>query len=209
MQILLVAATEPEIAPFLKGRPATDFLITGVGSPVAIYQLSKRLHQIDYDLVIQAGIAGSFTSHLKPGEVVLVKQDHFADLGISEKNDFHTIFEAGLADENLFPFTGGWLRNETAIIEHIQLQQVKGLTVNSVSDNKELISRQVIKFDAQIESMEGAALHYVCLQEHIPFIQVRSISNYVGERNKANWKMQEAIDNLNIELLRIVDKLAV
>ncbi len=48
--------------------------------------------------------------------------------------------------------------------------------------------------------MEGAALHYVCLQEQIPFVQIRSVSNYVGERDKTKWKMKEAIENLNTEL---------
>jgi nucleoside phosphorylase len=27
----------------------------------------------------------------------------------------------------------------------------------------------------------------------IPFIQIRGISNFVGERNKKNWKIDEAI----------------
>ncbi len=52
--------------------------------------------------------------------------------------------------------------------------------------------------------MEGAAFHYVCLQEKIPFLQLRAISNYVGERNKANWNLNEAIRNLNKKLIEIV-----
>jgi futalosine hydrolase len=34
--------------------------------------------------------------------------------------------------------------------------------------------------------MEGAALHFVCLQEDISFIQLRAISNFVGERDSGN-----------------------
>ena len=99
MQILLAAATEFEIAPFLKENSTIDFLITGVGSPQSIYHLTKRLNQIDYDIVIQAGIAGSFTKTIKLGDVVLVKEDHFADVGISEQDRFQTIFEKGFADD--------------------------------------------------------------------------------------------------------------
>jgi futalosine hydrolase len=55
--------------------------------------------------------------------------------------------------------------------------------------------------------MEGAALHYVCREANIPFIQVRAISNYVGERNKEHWKIKEAIDSLNEHLLKYVEKL--
>jgi futalosine hydrolase len=209
MQILLVAATEPEIAPFLIKNPATDFLITGVGCPVTIYHLTKRLHQIDYDLVIQAGIAGSFTQSLQLGETVLVSRDNFADIGISEKNNFYTIFEKGFADLNLFPFTQGWLNNADKLIDKFRFKKVTGITVNTVTDNETQLNQLFTKFDPQIETMEGAALHYICLQENVPFLQLRSISNYVGERNKEKWKLKEAIDNLNEALVKIVDKLTV
>jgi futalosine hydrolase len=55
--------------------------------------------------------------------------------------------------------------------------------------------------------MEGAAFHYLCLHEQVPFIQIRAISNMVGERNKLNWKMKEAVYNLNDKLIAIVKSL--
>jgi futalosine hydrolase len=39
--------------------------------------------------------------------------------------------------------------------------------------------------------MEGAALHYTCLMEKIPFMQLRSISNYIAERDKSKWGHEE------------------
>ncbi|MEP7164252.1 MAG: futalosine hydrolase [Ferruginibacter sp.] len=207
MQILLVAATELEITPFLKKRPAAEFLITGVGCPATIYHLTKRLQQIDYDLVIQAGIAGSFIPSLNLGDVVLVSQDNFADVGILEKGEFQTIFETGFANENSFPFTGGWLRNDNAILDNLNFKKVKAVTVNTVTDSELLLRQHVSKFDPQVETMEGAAMHYVCLNEGVAFMQLRSISNYVGERNKEKWKIKEAVDNLNTALLKMIDTL--
>ena len=128
MNILCVSATEFEIAPFLKAKPATDFLVSGVGAPAAIYHLAKRLQQIDYDLVIQAGVAGSFKSSLKLSEVVFVKQDCFADLGISEQHEFFTIFEKGFGSENDFPFKKGCLKNSLKLI--ILIQPISYLTYN-------------------------------------------------------------------------------
>ena len=52
--------------------------------------------------------------------------------------------------------------------------------------------------------MEGAAFHYVCLQQKINFLQIRGISNMVGERDKTKWKIKKAIENLNNELLKII-----
>jgi futalosine hydrolase len=50
-------------------------------------------------------------------------------------------------------------------------------------------------------------LHYVCLMEHVSFLQLRSVSNYVGERNKKKWKLPLAIENLNKELIRLLESL--
>ena len=207
MQILLVAATEFEIGPFLQQNPGTDHLITGVGCPAAVYQLSKRLHQIDYDLVIQAGIGGSFPGAFGLGDVVLVKEDNFADLGIAEKNNFFSIFEKGFADENTHPFNKGWLENNNSLLDQVFIPKARAITVNTVTDKREQIDLLISKFLPQVETMEGAALHYVCLQENIPFLQIRGISNDVGERDKTKWKMQEAIINLNDELMSLFNML--
>jgi len=55
--------------------------------------------------------------------------------------------------------------------------------------------------------MEGAAFHYMGRDLHIPFIQLRAVSNYVGERDKSKWKMRDAIYNLNETLLQYLDAL--
>ena len=207
MQILLAAATELEIAPYIKSHPSADVLITGVGATVTVYHLTKRMQQIDYDLVIQAGIAGSFNEQLPPGEVVLIKKDCFADVGISEQNMLHTVFEKRFADENVFPFKKGWLENDDSFLNAFSLKKVNGITINTVTDNRAHIQQLYAKFGAAVETMEGAALHYTCLNEHIPFLQLRAISNFVGERDKEKWNMKAAVENLNAELVKIMAQL--
>jgi futalosine hydrolase len=203
--ILVTAATAFEIAPLAsQEHPHIDVLVTGVGVPSSIYHLQKRLHQIDYDLVIQAGIAGTFTDAIKPGETVIIHKDAFGDLGIEEKGIFNTIFKAGFANANEFPFEDGWLVNKYDRLNKFSLPLVKAVTVNKVSERAEQKQQLIATFNADIESMEGAALHYVCLQENIPFIQLRGISNEVGERDKSKWKIKEAINNLNKELLNLI-----
>ncbi len=206
MQILLIAATEPEIGPVIEARTGADILITGVGLPSALYHLQKRMHQIDYDLVIQAGIAGTYNSKLEPAQTVWVKQDAFGDLGMEEKEKFTPLFEAGFGGRDEFPFTNGWLMNPHELAAALSLPAVSSVTVNKVTDSK-LQEQQIIRqFNPDIESMEGAALHYVCLQEQVPFIQLRSISNRVGERDKKKWTIKESIENLNKELLRFLNQ---
>ncbi len=207
MQILLIAATAHEIEPFTAANSRVDTLITGVGVPATIYHLQKRIHQMDYDFIIQAGIAGCFSNEMTLGQVVIVKQDCFADLGIEEKGNFTPIINTAFANKDEFPFVDGWLVNSNEALSKNRLPKVKALTINKVSDS-ELQKQQFIQtFNADIETMEGAALHYVCLQEQIPFLQIRSISNHVGERDKTKWKMKEAIENLNKEIQILINDL--
>jgi futalosine hydrolase len=205
MKILVVAATDIEIAPFLAQNAMTDTLITGVGAPACMYALTKSLLQNRYDFVVQAGIAGTFKNQYPLGQTFAVKTDLFADLGIHEKETFFTLFEKGFANENAFPNTNGRMENESE--NYFSLKPVNAITINTVSDSLVQTELYKKKFDADIESMEGAAFHYVCIQEKIPFLQIRSISNFVGERVKTNWKMKEAIDSLNESLIRIVNDL--
>lgn len=205
MQILLIAATDQELKPIIASNAEIDVLVTGVGVPSTLYHLQKRIQQIDYNLIIQAGIAGAFKDTIQLGSVVLVKQDCFADIGMEENESFIPVHESALADKNELPFENGWLKNKNQFFETFFLPAVNAVTVNKVSDSL-LQRKQLVKlFNADIETMEGAALHYVCLQENIPFIQIRAISNVVGERNKSKWKINEAINNLNKELSRLIN----
>lgn len=212
MKLLLIAATDFEIEPVFNEQATTaepgkrfDVLISGIGMQSTIYHLTKKLFEKKYDIVIQAGIAGAFSKKIKKGEVVLVKQDAFGDLGIEEKGEFKTLFDAGFADENEFPFENGVLVNTYDITKVTQLKLVNGVTVNKITDRKKHVKNLRKKFNADIESMEGAALHYVCLRQKIKFLQLRSISNYVGVRDKSKWKIKTAIENLNTELTRIIN----
>lgn len=206
MQILLAAATELEIKPFIINNPSADILVTGVGVPATIYHLTRRIQLIDYDLVIQAGIAGSFSPDLELGKVVLVKSDTFSDIGIQTSKGFLTIFEEGLANANQLPYKNGWLENTNPLLEAMPYEKLKAVTVNTVNVDKDHIARLFSKHNAVIETMEGAALHYVCLHEEVPFMQLRAISNYVGERDKNKWRIKVAIENLNKEIQQIIDR---
>lgn len=202
-----MAATAAEIKLLTGLKGPVDVLVTGVGMPSAIFHLQKRIHQMDYDCIIQAGIAGSFSDDIPSGQVVLVKQDCFADIGFEEKEKFTPLFNTEFADKNEYPFTDGWLMNTKANLQYADLPTVKAITVNKVSDSELQKQQYINTFNAGIETMEGAALHYVCLQEHIPFLQIRSISNQVGERDKTKWKMHEAVENLNTELAKLINQL--
>ena len=202
MNILIIAATEMEIKPLMSAYFEADYLITGVGSPATVYHLLKKNTSKKYDVVFQVGVAGSFNESLKLGEAVLVNADCFADLGAFENKQFYSLFDLNLNNPDIFPLKNGWLKNEFEKNEG--LKYVKGITVNSLTDEVNKVSLFKQKYQAEIESMEGAALHFVCLQENIPFLQIRGISNFVGERDKSKWQLKSAIENSNNAALQIL-----
>ena len=207
MNLLIVAATELEIEPLLKEKNRADILITGVGIPATLYHLVKKISEKNYDFVIQAGIAGAFSDDVNLAEVVQVSEDTFADLGIQENGNFQTLFDMGFSGNNDFPFTNRWLQNPHPLLQKNHLLPAKGITVNKINDDAFQNKMIKEKFSPDVESMEGAAFHYVCLLEKINFLQLRAISNRVGERNKSKWELKTSIENLNKELLNIFENL--
>ena len=209
--ILVVAATAKEINPFIQlSRTGNinnaDILVSGIGLTASTYHLAKQLALKNYDLVIQAGVAGCFDLSIPLGAVVAVKQDTIADQSVVELERLKTLFDLNLVPQDQYPYKKGWLINPNKeVLKKNKLKIVKGISVNQISTSKQMIKFYRDVFDPVTESMEGAALHYVCLMENVPFVQIRSISNYIGERNKKKWDMMDSIANLNDTLIKTIN----
>ena len=220
MRILFVGATSFELYQFLENLKevpgnkgpvfhytwhniSIDLVITGLGTTFTTYYLTKALGLFKYDLVVNAGIAGSFRDEISIGTVVNVRSEQFSDFGIEEANQIKTVFEAGFLNPNDFPFQGGRLINPHHFPD-FYLPFVNGITGNISHGSAESISRIIKNFNPDIESMEGAAVFYVCLVEKIPFVEIRAISNYVDIRNVDKWDIPTAIENLTDELFKFL-----
>jgi len=214
MNCLLLSATAKEIKPFLDfyrnndNKPDVDILITGIGLTAATYVLTKQISLKKPGLIIQAGVAGCFDKNISLASVVVVKQETVADLSVIENKRLKTMFDLKLIALNQSPYRKGWMINPNyRLVKRTGLKEAVAISVNHVTTSKQMITFYRKKFHPVIESMEGAALHYVCIKEKIPFLQIRGVSNYIGERDKKKWKMKEAISNLNKELIGFLNKL--
>ncbi len=216
MKILIVAATRFEVQPllgkveicnksddkFINCRYKNleiDILITGVGMVSTAYYTGKKLTTM-YDLALNIGICGSFNKNLEIGEVVNIVQDHFADLGAEDGEQFLSIKEIGLeGDIEMF--------NETYIKNNVldEIPKVCGITVNTAHGNEQSINEVSQKFHPNTESMEGAAFMFVCENEEIPYAQIRAVSNYMERRNKTTWNIPLAFENLKKKVLEILN----
>jgi futalosine hydrolase len=225
MHILLAAATTVEIQPTLdfllnrRSNAATgssspnpsphriSTLITGAGSLPTAWSLMRQIDRDRPDLIIQAGIAGSFTG--KPhGHLFAIRDEALADLGVWEDLQFKSLFDLGLAHPDQSPFSKGLLVNPyLSLLRLTGLEPASSLTVNEVSTDAGRIAWYRENTNAAVESMEGGALHYIGLREKIAFLQIRSISNDIGIRDKSRWNIPLSIQRLNDRLIRLLEVL--
>jgi futalosine hydrolase len=172
--------------------------ITGIGVMQTTFHLMEAIAVFNPHFCLQAGIAGAFGRDLPLTELVIVQEETIGDLGVEDNGRFRDVFDIELMNAFERPFAGKKLINTFSDFPlKLNLPFVSGLTVNTVSGTAATISSREEHYDCAVESMEGAAFHYVCLQKKIPFLQVRSISNYVEPRDKSKWKIREAIERLN------------
>ncbi|MFK8161354.1 MAG: futalosine hydrolase [Lewinella sp.] len=214
MKILLLSATIAEVAPTINwlraradqeegnvlhfGAVTIEILFTGVGLTATAYTLGQRFGSSAIpQLAIQVGVGGAIDRELKLGEVVRITTERFGDLGAEAPDGAHlSLGEIGLHPGR--PFNQQEILEAPKGLASLPFVGVAGISVNRVSGAATGISRLQSRFpEAQVESMEGAAFFYACLQAGVEPLQLRAISNYVEVRNREAWKMKEAITALN------------
>jgi futalosine hydrolase len=223
--LLLVAATSFELKPLLsdqhlnQGEISTFIaangmeyavLITGIGSVPTAFHLTKAIQTGKYSVVVNAGVAGTYNMALQNGDVVVVDSDTFADYGIDDNGNFRTLFQEGLANPNHAPFTKGVMNcnyNQNVMLHLTQLKRVSGITVSTASGSTQVIDRLENFYNPDIETMESAAVFYICLMTGTPFLCLRAISNRVEPRNRKSWDLPLAINSLCTEVNNLICKL--
>jgi futalosine hydrolase len=222
-KVLYITATSREAGPLTKIKGIIsvpggyrfenieiDILVTGIGGVPTAWAMKEWISSKGKpDLAINGGIAGSYKEEYRIGDVVIPISDCFADAGIEDKGNFNTLFEAGLISSNEFPFSEGLLLSDHRYTTQVKsiLKPVRAITVNTSTGSDLTKSRFVNKFNPDIETMEGATFFYICAREKIPFLAIRAISNMVEARDKSNWNIALALDNLSEKLGEVFKKL--
>ena len=192
MKVLIIAATNFEVTS--EKIRKLNLLISGIGMVNTAISLTKELLQNEYDLVINMGVAGSFSENISLGEVVEVIDDRFSEIGFEDGNRFKE-------------FTALDICNSYRVEGKTKLKKVKAITVNTVHGNENSIEEIVKRLNPDIESMEGAAVFQVCENFGVPCVQIRSISNKVERRDKTDWNISLAIQKLNTKVEKIITEL--
>lgn len=217
-KILLVTATKREILPFIKYSKAKlvsaepelycskiknnncFILITGVGMINTCLSLTLLLSKQKFSYAINVGIAGSFTKKFKIGEVVNVVKDTFSEIGVEDDTIFVPFYNINKLFSKGDIILENKINRQLIFLNLKKLRKVNAITVNTVHGNIKSIKKVRKVFNPDIETMEGAAFMLVCRKFNIPFLQLKSISNYVEKRNILKWRVNIAINRLNYEI---------
>ncbi|MGE0392608.1 MAG: futalosine hydrolase [Vicinamibacterales bacterium] len=222
MRLLVVSATSAEIAPLTEylsqpvhtvSRTARgleiEMLVTGVGMVATAARVSAALATGRHDAALNLGVCGSFDRNRPLGTVVHVTAESLPELGVEDGARFVPATAVGLVGMNEAPYTDGILANRTppAWPALAALPAVTGVTVNTVHGHEPTIAALAERCHADVETMEGAAFFFACFVAGVPCAQIRAISNYVERRNRAAWKLPEAIEALNRTAVTVVGAL--
>jgi futalosine hydrolase len=199
MLILAAASTDFEMRSFLEadgnaGR--TIHLVTGIGPVETAIALTAALHRCSaIKAVVNFGIAGAY-----PGggaevlDLCLAEREIYGDLGIALAERIERFAETGLAAKDSFVLDANLLRAAGYALTQAGVLCKQGVfvTVSCASGTQTRAEQFCRQFHALCENMEGAAAARVCEAFDRPCLELRCVSNIVGERDKRNWRLHEA-----------------
>jgi futalosine hydrolase len=174
--------------------------ITGVGIPMTLLRLVPWLARFQPAWIVSTGIAGAYAgSGLNIGDIVTGETDIFADLGMETHEGqgggggFAPLSDFPFADEAhraaLPLWTPAWVAAASASRGH-------GATVNRCAGSEATGALRREMFNADFETMEGAAVALAARASGTPVLQVRAISNFAARRDMRPENIRAALDSL-------------
>nr|MDT0660174.1 futalosine hydrolase [Micromonospora sp. DSM 115978] len=174
----------------------------GVGPAAAAAGTARLLARAEaagagYRAVISAGVAGGFPDRAAIGAIVLATRSVAADLGAESPDGFLPIDQLGMTPEQLRG--GSAIAADPTLIGALTTALPTAtsgaiLTVNTVTGT--VRTAQALRArhpDAVAEAMEGYGVAVAAAQAGVPFAELRAISNPVGPRDRAAWRLAEAL----------------
>lgn len=176
----------------------------GVGKVEASLRLSRHLATVSPpELVVNFGVAGVFEGQgLDVGDVCVVSEETLADEGVVTEAGFEDLVALGLAASQRWSADAAWTQRVAKALGDVP--RVRGTTVSTISGTDAVAAAYAARTAAAVESMEGAAVARVCEAYGVPWVQVRSISNRVGERSRGGWDLRLAKARLHDAVHRLV-----
>ncbi|UKY55351.1 futalosine hydrolase [Streptomyces inhibens] len=177
---------------------ALDVLAAGVGPAAAAAGAATALTAAalagrPYDLVVSAGIGGGFAPGAPLGSVVVADAIVAADLGAETPDGFIPVTELGFGTVAHRP-DPELVRAVAAAAGAARGTVVTVSTVTgSGARSAELAERHP---GVLAEAMEGFGVAEAAAAQGVPVLEIRTVSNAVGPRDRAAWRIKDALTAL-------------
>jgi futalosine hydrolase len=206
--LLAVVATQQEQTALLRevaaepitlGRypayrtPAADLLVSGIGPAAAAAATSHALALGSYDFCLSLGICGAFRGTADIGDVVVSTQLVAADLGAESPTGFLSMGALGWDDDTV------------DVDEHLLRETLDKLgdavtgpvlTVSTVTGTRARADELAARHGPVAEAMEGWGVWEAGRVDGRNVIEVRTVSNLIGDRDPSTWDFPAAFDAL-------------
>lgn len=201
MNVLIVTAVQSEKKAILQGLTepyAEHVLAAGVGSLYAAIQTMEQMSRHRYDLLLNLGIGGGFPSQAEVGSVVIADEMIAADWGAESPEGFLEYDQLGFGCQRIESDADGREKVVHALrMKGIPYSVGPILTVSTTTGTKQSADQLLRRFpQAAAEGMEGFGVAAVAKHMNVPVLEMRTISNLVGPRDRQSWRIKDALERL-------------
>lgn len=172
--ILVVAATEPELCGY-------EGVACGIGPVEAAAATARALALEQPRAVLHVGVAGG--RRLTPGALVVGTEAVYVDLSAAVPVTYRVAPDARLVTAA-----------QAALPEAISLPIATSAAVSGPARSHEL----------RVEGMEGFGVLRACELAGVPAVEVRAVSNELGETDRGLWMLRRGLDTLSDALPRLL-----
>ncbi|NUO45434.1 MAG: futalosine hydrolase [Streptomyces sp.] len=196
MRILVATAVPVErdaVARALAGATDVEVIAAGVGPARAAAATATALAAAPYGLVVSAGIAGGFLPDAPVGSLVVADEITAADLGAETADGFVPVTELGFGTVSHRP-------PEALVRDAVAATGARAGAVLTVSTVTGTAARAALLKGrhptALAEAMEGFGVAEAAAVHGVPVLEIRAVSNPVGPRDRAAWRIGDALEAL-------------
>ena len=190
------------------------FTHCGVGKVNAAHSATLMLENYNVDILALFGIGGGYSGEV--GDIVVAESESYGEEGVLTKEGWKSMESMGfplLKDEreyyNTFSMDTNLVQRAIKALKDAGFNISSGnfVTVSQCSGTRESGEIMKKRFKGICENMEGAAVAHICTMYGIPMIEVRGISNIVGDRDMKKWNINKAASKCNEAVIELIKRL--
>jgi futalosine hydrolase len=194
---------------------------TGPGLINTTQSLTAMLETLSPMMILMVGCAGGFKqAGMNVGDIGVATAEIDAQLGIEprDKNEspLPLPFDLGMwggeriknrieMNDNLASYASKVIR-QSFILEEIAVKKGPFITVSTITSSDQRAALLFKQFHPCMESMEGVAGAYVAGYYGVPFIEIRSASNIVGDRQRDAWNLPLACQRSSLAAISFIQE---